>query len=657
MKTAEGDYGVNIPFVDGLVVLRADNSSGKSTVVQSIIYALGLEGMLSASHDVPLPHVMTDTIETEDRRELAVLESDVSLEIENAIGTRATVFRIVKGKRNRNLISVSDAIGNPPADYYVRQPGAATRTAGFHHWFATFIGWKLPEVARFDGSEGPLYVECMFPLMIVEQKRAWAGIQARMPLHYKIRDIAKRAIEFLLNLDVYDLALKRQRLKEEAATLKSEWRLAVGKADGLARSVDGVLRGYSPEPQPVWPPQIAGSIIVSRNDKWLLLSEAKKQDRAALTSLETKEIPRVRQISEETTQNLQDAQTELAEGDFLASRLLEEVQIEKAQLDGVERRIGVLDEDLRRNRDVRRLQAMGSVERLDLADGVCPTCHQAVADSLLPTDTHQQPMTVDDNIAFIESQLETFRAVSLASSKSLAAKERRLASARRNMEELRSRIRSLKETLVAEGSEPSVAAIEERLRLRDRIRQAVRVEDEMGTVSEQLAELSERWRAYLKEAASLPKGDLSASDEGKLANLQALFIAQARQFGVTSLRPESLSISRENYKPIHGGFELEFDLSASDMIRTIWAYLQSLLELSRSERTNHLGLLILDEPRQQETARTSLGQFLRRASDAGKFKEQIIIATSEEESTLLPHLRGILHTYRKFSGKILKRVV
>ena len=90
VKTASTLCGADLRFEDGLVIIRADNSSGKSTVVQSMIYALGLEGMLSASHDVPLPHVMTDSIEI-DAEKMPVVESGVAVEIENADGRIASV--------------------------------------------------------------------------------------------------------------------------------------------------------------------------------------------------------------------------------------------------------------------------------------------------------------------------------------------------------------------------------------------------------------------------------------------------------------------------------------------------------------------------------------------------------------------------------------
>src|SRR5258707_721013 len=64
--TEKGLYGVQLSFGDGLVVLRAENSSGKSTCLMSILYALGLEGMLGPSHIPPLSEAMVRRITGQD---------------------------------------------------------------------------------------------------------------------------------------------------------------------------------------------------------------------------------------------------------------------------------------------------------------------------------------------------------------------------------------------------------------------------------------------------------------------------------------------------------------------------------------------------------------------------------------------------------------
>jgi hypothetical protein len=80
--------------------------------------------------------------------------------------------------------------------------------------------------------------------------------------------------------------------------------------------------------------------------------------------------------------------------------------------------------------------------------------------------------------------------------------------------------------------------------------------------------------------------------------------------------------------------DLQFDLSASDLIRSIWAYRLSFLELARDKETNHLGLLVIDEPGQQEMASESFSALLQRASRAGAYGQQILLATSEEQSVV-----------------------
>src|SRR5258708_26790725 len=104
VRTAEGRFGTRIPFRNELCILRAPNTSGKSTCLQAIVYALGLEGMFKAGNDVPLPQAVTDVLKYKDRL-LAVVESEVSLELENTKGKILTVQRAGRSDRNRNLIS------------------------------------------------------------------------------------------------------------------------------------------------------------------------------------------------------------------------------------------------------------------------------------------------------------------------------------------------------------------------------------------------------------------------------------------------------------------------------------------------------------------------------------------------------------------------
>lgn len=131
VATAIGTFGLDVRFEDGLNVIAAPNTSGKSTTVMSILYVLGLEGMLGTSQQPPLPDSMSSKIMHEGK-EINVVESKIRLEIENRDKKRITVERFVTGdNRKRQLIRgvLGPALTQPKGvygrkDFYVS-----------HSWF------------------------------------------------------------------------------------------------------------------------------------------------------------------------------------------------------------------------------------------------------------------------------------------------------------------------------------------------------------------------------------------------------------------------------------------------------------------------------------------------------------------------------------------
>jgi hypothetical protein len=665
VQTKVGEYGADISFPNGLVVLRAENSAGKSTLVQSIIYAMGLEGMLSASRDVPLPHAMTDIIEDGTAKH-EVLSSHVELEIENHAGQRATLVRHAKSSGNRNLVTLIHgpalSIPNPEEPYrredkFVRDPGAATIEAGLHYWLTSFLGWTLPIVTRFDGTECPLYLECMFPLMLVEQKKAWTGIQARMPTQYRIRDVSKRAVEFVMNLSTFETIAKRQQLRTRQDGIERQWQNHSAAASSAARQAGGIIGGVESEPMIEWPGELVATMLLNRNGSWVGVAEAANKDRAVIEALQKEEIPTVEAAADGLAQLLAAAEDELAVLQLALSDIFEDVKSKRSQLVALDARLDDLAESLDGNRSVKKLRNMGSLKALSsVHDHVCPTCHQEVDDSVLPQHHNEQAMSLDDNIAFIETQQRIYRATKDGLTRALAAQEATLVSLRNEDTAMRGRIRSLKSTLVTEGHTPSRAAIEALVAAESRLAKTLDAEASVRSAFQNLEILCEQWKVLQGEIKAMPKDGLSPEDRNKLNALQKLFQDHARAFGVSSLDPASIALSPDTYKPSHEGFDLDFDLSASDLIRTIWAYLHALLELSRFEETNHLGLLVLDEPRQQETKRESFAEFFKRAADADKHNQQVIVATSENSSTLDGLLNGLRHSYIQFTGaKVLTK--
>ena len=60
--TNGGKFSISIPFSEGLNIIRAENSSGKSTCINAIAYGLGLEAILGPSRKRPFPKSLYEEI-------------------------------------------------------------------------------------------------------------------------------------------------------------------------------------------------------------------------------------------------------------------------------------------------------------------------------------------------------------------------------------------------------------------------------------------------------------------------------------------------------------------------------------------------------------------------------------------------------------------
>jgi len=153
----------------------------------------------------------------------------------------------------------------------------------------------------------------------------------------------------------------------------------------------------------------------------------------------------------------------------------------------------------------------------------------------------------------------------------------------------------------------------------------------------------------------LPKDDLSAVDHQKLKLWDTSIRQQLKEYGFRSLSSSEIELSPFTYRPELEGFELQTTISASDLIRTIWAYQSGLLEVAREALTNHPGMLVFDEPRQQSTRDVSFAALLNRASNASKYGQQVVFFTSEEKKRLREHLRNLDHSLHEVDGRVIKK--
>jgi hypothetical protein len=663
IETRDGKlYGTTIRFTEGLNIIRAETTTGKTTCISAIIYALGLEEMISRKFK--FKPIVSEFVGDDKTYENTVIDSNVFLEIENDKGETITIKRLViskDGKDNRlvsvfygPVLSSNERENYLQDDFFVKDEGSAIRKKGFYNFLSNFIGWNLPKVMCYNGKECTLYMQCIFPLLIVDQKYGWSGIQSHLPTYFGIAEVNKRSIEFIMNLDISLNLKKIGFLKRAIFDLEKEWKSRRKTLNECLYPINGFIVNL-PDSIDKWNKNDKPSIMIASKDKKISISEEIINSKNKLEPLE-KEVPLVRDKVPEVSEELDFTILKLKKEEILLSRLYSDFQIEKTNYDDIIQRLNSLNEDLRYSQDIRRIKKYGSVIEWDTSKGECPTCHQKISDSLLGEDSLVMP--IDENIYFIQSQVKAFENMKKNSEFSIKEKEVLLRYSNENVETLRAKIRALKKTLISDERAPSYSDIYDKIITEEKLNNLTKAKEIFEENILQFSEIYQKWDSLNKELDLVPKDGLSILDSEKLSYLQLLFKEQLITYHFGSFNPDSVEISRDNLKPIYENYFLEYRISASDTVRTIWSYLIGLLELSYKFLTNHLGIIIFDEPRQHGVKDRDLSELIKRAAKAYGHNKQVILFTSDAEQYLNTVLADIPeeHNYLTFEGRIIKQL-
>jgi len=669
-STNDGLYGVDIPFSSGLNIIHAENTHGKSTCIQSIIFALGLEGCLGPSRKVPLKTALTSKLRKPDGSMALISESKVYLQISN--GSEFVTIMRSSDVNRKDLISVYPGVlaqqvinDNPrPKDYFLKLEGSASRERGFHYFLCNFIGANLPKVLKFDGSESLLYLESIFTMNYVEQTRGWGGILNILPTYLGIKDLSARIIEYTLDLDVQEITKKRQNLIQKKKDAERKWCYALDNLISIAKSSSGFVSEELTD-------QISKNTHIS-DKSYLYYYDSDERCTyfnlihdlsLELTSLKLKNSgfqPDKQKITE-LNNSLKDKTALLHQQEQAVSLLASDLDISQQYTKSIELRIHDVNDSLRKYKDLLRLDSMGSEEEFGLSSGECPTCHMEIEDSLLSHVQHDQIkiLGLEDNIKYLEKQKDTFDALLKSERKNTELKEARLNLANREISEARSLIREIKSSLIDEKSMPSRSDLKKELLIESKIEtleKSLRLESETKS---KLKEALSAWKFAESALQALPRNGFSHKDRLKLKVLRESFIQNLSCFGYKSNELEDFRISEQSYKPTLNDIDINSEASASDNIRVIWSYLYSMLTLDNKpevEKTNHLGLLILDEPRQQEAKNSSFKEFITKAAETKKTKKQIIIGTSEDFEDLKGTIVDLDVNLQHFESEIIKKI-
>lgn len=660
INTDKGLFGQKVCFENGLNIIRAENTSGKSTLINSIIYALGFERLLGNRKGYASLKPVLKTGGAFKDLEFSVLESNISLEIENAKSEGITIKRAIIGTGDTDLITTYKGRTITFQDhevskdyYYVNREGSAQRQAGFHSFLANFLDLELPFVSRFSGNDVPLYLECIIPLMFIEQIRGWTGVQATIPKNYGIQNVNKNAIEFLLDLDAQKIKKQHEELEFEHEKIKGQWISLRQQFNFCGKKIGAVVSNYPEKPQGVLNIIDLPKLIINTDDKEISIEIYLRSLRERLSEL--LKVPK--NDGQDKDYNQIESQIIKYENTLIVLKgklkeLNTNLVMEQNTIDSLSEQVNTLEKEIKRYTDLKRLLEMGA-EFLDITKNHCPTCKQTIDGSLV--NGIGNPMPIDDNIAFLTSQKNAINLLMSTNTRNSDIINARKTNIETEIKKIKSNLISLQRDSIS-ANDISEYEIRKKIAIEEEIHEVETVINSFDELIEKLKDLSKVYDSFLKKKASMPVGYFSLKDEKKLEFFKNAVRNLLIEFGYRSTLADKIELSKDNYQPVcnEEGFELALDASATDNVRIVWAYTVALMLVSANYLTNHLGIAILDEPEQQRMKEASSEQLYISLSALKQNGFQSIIATSEDKNTLKMKLKGIDCQILEFGDEVIK---
>jgi DNA repair exonuclease SbcCD ATPase subunit len=336
-------------------------------------------------------------------------------------------------------------------------------------------------------------------------------------------------------------------------------------------------------------------------------------------------------------ERLTQSEAELADLLATARAVEQRLSLNEAQLIALDRRIGALEEERDRNQDVKTLLRLGGEHPTDhLSDSDCPTCHQSLASieigSLGPS------LSIDETLGLLNAQLATMRGMREQAATAVERGRNAYAAVQRAADSARSQVRAVQADLVAPADYPSAADITERVVAETRLGELDRL---TATVRSTLDRLQQVADDVAEARTSLNRLPSATPDEDvrRRERLTHLMHEQLGDFGFSSYDSQKIGINEETLRPERAGFDIDTDISATDVVRTKIAYLNAIRELAGEVDGPHPGLLILDEPRQHELDEEHFRLTLSRLASSSSLGNQVIV-TSAAPMTALAEMLG-----------------
>ena len=619
ITTAQKKFGFDEKFNEGVNLISSyENTKGKSSIIESIYYCLGIEELIGGRNDKILKSVFRSKIEF-NNIEYVPLDCKFYLEIENSKKEVVTI------NRNTSKISIQDSKlitvyeGNIDEsisgksnfeEYYINLPGAATQERGFHVFLENFLDWELPEIPTYDEVERKLYMQVVFASMFIEQKRGWSDILIGIPNIFKIKEPKKRVVEFLLGLDTIEVEKKKAYIKKMEEEINLKWK-------NLYEDIIEEMKESNCDSNDIYlKPKIlldnyteTLNIQVEENEQYIYINEKINKLNDEITALKQTK-PRVGMINDKLQIDLEENKEKLNSLELMLIKENEKENAEKFGLNKLNKILENINLDLNNNKDAKKIMELGSIKNTSIGKKVCPLCNSKIEDSLLLSQKNYNTMSIEENIEHLKQQKKLIEYAIDNRKLNINNYSDNRDKIKSEIIKLRRIIRSQINDLYEKDDSLSETSIYIKVDLQNQMEELEILKEKYFSYKRKFYDLSEELKNVLNEKEKLPKDKFTERDKEKISKFEQCFKEKIEKYGYKSENVSNIQISMDKLIPTIDGFDMRFDNSGSDNIRAIWAYTISLLIVSRDMLGNHPNILIIDEPMQQSVIEEDLFSFI-----------------------------------------------
>lgn len=677
----DNEYGFECEFKGGLNIIRGDNSSGKSTLVNSLIYSLGMEEIIGSKGPTSLPYALKTYFQLGENK-VKIIESVTLVELENSFGEVKTFKRCISSQsKDSKLIEVihgkylseNEVTYFPSTFTFVHDPGSAQdHEMGFYAFFEKYLGLELPKIIDNKGKESKLYLQTIFSSLLIEQKRGWTNYIANVP-YYGVSNMREKIVTYLLDLDTFRNNKKINELVALRNKISAAWSESATAVKLITRANQLSVKGLSSAPNVDFRKELV-SIGESDKEDFKVIDELLLNLADKLDAINNKEKVSPDLNSSQSIKSLEETQNLLAEMMTLQKISNDKIRINNSQIKLYDETLQNVLEDLRKNKLAQKLNNFGAEFELSVAVGKCGTCLQPIDDTLTPPENQTFPMTIKENITHLENQKTMIESLVIGLEKETVKDKAVLLKIEVEFSLKIQELAAIKKDI------KSISSINE-ADLRIKIaheNKYISLEKARKELDESLLifeNLSLEFKACVAELSKITQFEISYKDKCKVEYFEKSFRSLAAQFDYRSAQINEINIKKDTLIPYLGDLELReykesnelsvkskpvtdimSDSSASDFVRLIWAYLISVQKTSKEFNGNHINTLLFDEPAQHSMSVHSVNEMLKVLAKSSSLQSIVAASFDQSDETFVASTTDVSFNLIRLPRKLIAKV-